>query len=146
MHRCDHRSKVTFLLHHYQTCPQMYHICIKCKPEDAMIVIIRNICDWILENLPFGCKQTFEKTRLKIFTMFLTWSFFAHLDKATIKHSCCEVSHQKLLFPRRYRWLYQINRCAQKVGFPRSSHIYTETWQLLAYGSETWFFQQFLWF
>ena len=54
------------------------------------------ICDWILENLPFGHKQTFEKTRLKTLTMFLKLSFFAHLDKATITPSCCEVSHQKL--------------------------------------------------
>jgi len=28
-----------------------------------------NICDRILENLPFGHKQTFEKTQLKIFTI-----------------------------------------------------------------------------
>ena len=27
------------------------------------------ICDRILENLPFGHKQTFEKTQLKIFTV-----------------------------------------------------------------------------
>jgi len=59
-----------------------------------------NICDCILENLPFGHKQTFAKTQLKIFTFFKT--FFAHLDNATIKPSCCEVSHQKLFSPRRY--------------------------------------------
>jgi len=35
--------------------------------------------DRILENLPFGHKQTLNKTQLKIFMMF----FFAHLDKAT---------------------------------------------------------------
>ena len=28
--------------------------------------------------------------------------FFAHLDKATIKPFCCEVSHPKLLSTRRY--------------------------------------------
>ena len=43
---------------------------------------IKYMCDRILENLPFGHKQTFEKTQLKIFTI-----FFAQLDKATIKPS-----------------------------------------------------------
>ena len=65
-----------------------------------------NICDRILENLPFGHKQTFEKAQLKIFTIFLNKVFFSDLDKATIKPSCGEILHQKLLFPRRYGWSY----------------------------------------
>ena len=81
------------------------------------------ISDQILENLPFGHKQYFEKTQLKIYTMFCKLNFFAHLDKATIKPTCCEVSHQKLLFPRRYGWLHQSHQCARKVGFPISGHI-----------------------
>jgi len=59
-------------------------------------------CDWILKNLPFGHKQTLAKTQLKIYAMILKLKFFAHFDKATIKAACYEVSHQKLLFPRRY--------------------------------------------
>jgi len=57
-----------------------------------------DICDHILENLPFGHKQTFKKTQLKIFTIILKLTSFAHLDKATMKPSCYKVSHQKLLF------------------------------------------------
>ena len=50
---------------------------------------------------------------------FKNQGFFAHLDKATIKLSCCEVSHQKFLGD-----MDQTDRCAQKVGFPRSGHIF----------------------
>ena len=81
----------------------------------------KQICYWILENLPFGHKQTFEKTQSKIFTIFLNKVIFPDLDKATIKRSCCEISHQKLPLTRRYGWLYQTNQCAQKVGFPTCS-------------------------
>ena len=42
------------------------------------------VANWILENLPFGHKQTFWENSIEF--------FFAHLDKATIKPSCCEVS------------------------------------------------------
>ena len=59
-------------------------------------------CDQILENLPFGHKQTLDKTQLKTFTIVFKLNFFAHLDKATCKLSYCEVSHQKLLSSRRY--------------------------------------------
>ena len=50
--------------------------------------------------------------------------FSPDLDKATIKPSCYEISYQKLIFPRRYGGLNQTDQCAQKVGFPRSGHIY----------------------
>ena len=59
-------------------------------------------CDRILENLPFGHKQTLVKIQLKIYAMILKLSFFAHFVKAAITAACCEVSHQKLPFPRRY--------------------------------------------
>ena len=48
-------------------------------------------------DLPFGHKQTLAKTQLKICVMMSILSFFAHLDKATIKPSCCEV-HTKSFF------------------------------------------------
>ena len=40
-----------------------------------------------------GTSKLFGKTQLKISTFFSILIFFAHLDKATIKPSCCEVSH-----------------------------------------------------
>jgi len=73
-----------------------------------------------LENLPFEHKQTSEKTLLKIFTNFLIQVFFAHLNKATIKSLCCEVSHQKLIFLGDMDDYINV----PKVGFPRSGHIY----------------------
>ena len=51
------------------------------------------MCDRILENLPFGHKQTFWENSNENFNDFFKIDFFAHLDKATIKPSCCEVSH-----------------------------------------------------
>ena len=36
--------------------------------------------------ISFGHKQTFEKAQLNF--------FFAYLDNATIKSSCCQVSHK----------------------------------------------------
>jgi len=39
-------------------------------------MIFPYVCDRILENLPFGHKQTFEKAQLKIFTSFLNIFFF----------------------------------------------------------------------
>jgi len=59
-------------------------------------------CDRILEHLPFWHKQALAKTQLKIDAMILKLSCFAHFDKAAIKAANCEISHQKLLFPRRY--------------------------------------------
>ena len=45
-------------------------------------------------------------------------NFFVNLHKTTIKSSCCEVSHQKLLFPTGYGLLlYQTDQCTKKVGF-----------------------------
>ena len=40
-----------------------------------------------------GTSKLFGKTQMKLSTLFLNSFFFAHLDKATIKPSCCEVSH-----------------------------------------------------
>ena len=40
-----------------------------------------------------GTNKLFGKTQMKISTTFLKLFFFVHLDKATIKPSCCEVSH-----------------------------------------------------
>jgi len=39
------------------------------KQIECTYICIQN-CDRILENLPFGHKQTFEKTQLEIFTIF----------------------------------------------------------------------------
>ena len=56
--------------------------------------------------VPFGHKQLLKKFNWKSL-QFFRQVLFAHLDKATIKPLCCEVSHQKLLFPRRCGWLHQ---------------------------------------
>ena len=40
-----------------------------------------------------GTSKLFGKTQMKISTLFKKILFFAHLDKATIKPSCCEVSY-----------------------------------------------------
>jgi len=84
--------------------------------------------NWYVTDLgkpTFWAEANFWELKLdwKFFTMFLKFKFFAHLDKATITLSCFEVSHQKLFIPRKYGWLHQINWCAQKVDFPRSSLI-----------------------
>ena len=50
-------------------------------------------CDRILENLPFGHKLTFWENSNENFNNIFKINFFAHLDKATIKPSCCEVSY-----------------------------------------------------
>jgi len=69
-----------------------------------------------LENLPFEHKQTFAKTQLKIFTIFFKNKIlFAHLDKAIIKTSCCEISHQKLFYLRDMDDYNQTDQCAKKV-------------------------------
>ena len=68
-----------------------------------------------MENLPLiGHKQT---TQWKIFTIF---KISAHLDKAIIKPSCWEVSHQKFFLLGDY---HLTDRCAKKVGFPKYGHI-----------------------
>ena len=51
------------------------------------------ICDRILENLPFGHKQTFQGDSIKNLSNIFKISFFAHLDKTIIKLSCCEILH-----------------------------------------------------
>jgi len=61
--------------------------------RNALVEYFQQNCDRILENLPFGHKQTLYKTKLKFFTMSSNYVFFAHLHKATIKPSCCKVSH-----------------------------------------------------
>ena len=52
------------------------------KAECVIPVAVLNdliICDQILENLPFGHKQNFEKTQLKIFTILFKIKFFLHI-------------------------------------------------------------------
>ena len=44
-----------------------------------------------------GTYKNFGKVQMKI-SIFKKKNYFSHLDKATIKPSCCEVSHPKLLF------------------------------------------------
>ena len=68
------------------------------------ITCIHVKCDRILENLPFGHKQIFPKTQLKIYTMVLKLISSAHLDNATIKPSSYEISYQKL--PKVSYYLY----------------------------------------
>jgi len=54
---------------------------------------IMGICDRILENLPFGHKQYFWENSNENFSNFFRINIFAYFDKATIKPSCCEISH-----------------------------------------------------
>jgi len=52
---------------------------------------------------------------------YLQFIFFAYLDKASNKPSCCEVSHQKLFSLE--IWMITIRRqMCQKVGFPKYCH------------------------
>ena len=60
--------------------------------EWTVSIIGYSICDQILENLPFGHKLTFWENSNENFNNIFKINFFAHLDKATIKPSCCEVS------------------------------------------------------
>jgi len=48
-------------------------LCNKDLTEGAQNLL--HICDRILENLPFGYKQTFARTQLKIFTILLKQVF-----------------------------------------------------------------------
>jgi len=43
-----------------------------------------------------GTSKFFEKTQLKVSKIFIEINSFAQLNKATIKSSCCKVSHPKL--------------------------------------------------
>ena len=45
-----------------------------------------------------GTSKTFGKSQMKMSIIFFKFIFFAHLDKATIKPSCCEVFHPQFLF------------------------------------------------
>jgi len=72
------------------------------KKAKVSLIKLSPICDRILENLPFGHKQTSEKIQLKILAIFLNKEFFLDFDTVTIKPTYYEISHQKLHFPRRY--------------------------------------------
>ena len=52
-----------------------------------------NICDPILENHTSGHMQNLQEFSIENFSDFLKIFFFAYSDKATIKPSCCEISH-----------------------------------------------------
>ena len=52
-----------------------------------------NICDPILENHTSGHMQNLWEFSTENFSGFLKSIFFAYSDKATIKPSCCEISH-----------------------------------------------------
>ena len=53
----------------------------------------RIIFDHILENHTFGHMQNLWEYSIGNFCDFLKLLFFAYSDKATIKASCCEISH-----------------------------------------------------
>ena len=51
------------------------------------------ICDPILENHTSGHMQNLWEFSIENFSDFFKLFFFAYSDKATIKPSCCEISH-----------------------------------------------------
>ena len=73
----------------------------------------------ILENLPSWHRTNFRT----LSDIFSTPIFITHFDKTNFVLSWCKVWDKQLFSTRRYSCLYiSPGRCAQKVGFPRSTH------------------------
>ena len=76
-----------------------------------------HICE--LENLPFGHKQTFAKTQLKIFIIFLNFTLnFLHIWIKQLLNLLAVKFHTKsLFFLEDMDDYYQTDQCAKKVVF-----------------------------
>jgi len=81
---------------------------------DTRVVCMQSTQMWSDLGKPIyllGTNKFLEKTQIKRFK-----NVFAHLDNTINMASRYEISQPKLIFPRRYGWLYQTNQCAEQVG------------------------------
>jgi len=75
-----------------------------------------------LENQPFGHKQTFAKTQLKIFTI----KFILHIWIKQLLNLLAVKFHTKSFFFLGDMDDYiRLTPCAKKVGFPKHDHKFT---------------------
>ena len=88
--------------------------------SDATQVYNVNICDRILENLPFGHKKLLRKLNWKSFKIiFLLIKIKQLLNLLAVKF------HTKsLFFLGDMDEYHKTNQCAKKVGFPKYGHIF----------------------